>query len=549
MAPCAAAETLVGGSLGTGTWTPAGNPYHVTANLVVPIGSTLTIEAGTHVIVDNAILFVVDGSLFVNGTAANPVTFSPAAGPGPGRWGGLIISGPRPSTIDHASIGGTVQAIQIYDPGTGVTIKNSNLYDFSGTGIRVFDGSPTIDADFISSASVSSPYGIIIVGSGGATITNVVLRDLFVGIFVDPDVFTTTNIRNTTIDLVGPSATHYGVGIRGRDGSGLHVTIANTVIAGAGSDTFGVFSEAGAGAVIQLNNNDVVAATPYSAVAAGPGSISVAPMFVSFLDFHLQAGSPLIDAGSASGAPDHDFDGEARPLGAGVDIGADEFTAPIAPPTANAGPDQTFTADASGSASVTLTGFGTSSDPAVRYRWQEGTALLATTASFTRLFTTGVHLLTFTVADTFGQSAFDTVLIGIVAAGAGGVGPPGPAGPAGPAGNSVQMQAEPPSTACAAGGVRLQIVDLNNVAIGSPLYVCNGANGAKGDKGDTGDTGDKGDKGDKGDPGAPGGGLAVGSYLFMAKGAPVPAGYRFVGSTKQVVPGSGNIDIDVYIKR
>ena len=40
--------------------------------------------------------------------------------------------------------------------------------------------------------------------------------------------------------------------------------------------------------------------------------------------YHLGAGSPAIDQGTASGAPADDLDGDARPAGAGVDIGADE---------------------------------------------------------------------------------------------------------------------------------------------------------------------------------------------------------------------------------
>ena len=61
--------------------------------------------------------------------------------------------------------------------------------------------------------------------------------------------------------------------------------------------------------------------------------VDVSPSFVNPLmgDYHLLAGSPAIDHGSAVGAPGTDFDGQARPYGAGYDIGAYEVGAPLEP--------------------------------------------------------------------------------------------------------------------------------------------------------------------------------------------------------------------------
>jgi hypothetical protein len=42
-------------------------------------------------------------------------------------------------------------------------------------------------------------------------------------------------------------------------------------------------------------------------------------------DYHLMTGSPAIDAADTSIPDDHDYDGTARPQGAGPDIGAFEF--------------------------------------------------------------------------------------------------------------------------------------------------------------------------------------------------------------------------------
>jgi len=41
-------------------------------------------------------------------------------------------------------------------------------------------------------------------------------------------------------------------------------------------------------------------------------------------DAHLGAGSVCIDAGSSTEAPATDFEGDARPMGGGIDIGPDE---------------------------------------------------------------------------------------------------------------------------------------------------------------------------------------------------------------------------------
>ncbi|MGC9398821.1 MAG: Calx-beta domain-containing protein [Anaerolineae bacterium] len=57
-------------------------------------------------------------------------------------------------------------------------------------------------------------------------------------------------------------------------------------------------------------------------------------------DYHLQAGSPAIDAGVRS-AVDEDIDGDSRPRGRTYDIGADEYPDPVAAPESVviAGPD------------------------------------------------------------------------------------------------------------------------------------------------------------------------------------------------------------------
>ena len=56
---------------------------------------------------------------------------------------------------------------------------------------------------------------------------------------------------------------------------------------------------------------------------SGAGNIDQNPDFLGDLDFHLEPGSPCVDAGKNAGVQ-VDFEGDVRPQGAGYDMGADE---------------------------------------------------------------------------------------------------------------------------------------------------------------------------------------------------------------------------------
>ena len=70
----------------------------------------------------------------------------------------------------------------------------------------------------------------------------------------------------------------------------------------------------------------ILSNTATEMVVVGDASVLAVPGGAyQVVDYHIQPGSPAEDAGTADGAPDHDFEYDTRPVGAGFDIGVDEI--------------------------------------------------------------------------------------------------------------------------------------------------------------------------------------------------------------------------------
>jgi len=92
------AQTSVSGSQ-SGTWTAAGAPYEVNGTITVPVGQTLTIEAGVEVNFQGYYQFILDGKVIANGTEEAPILFTTdnhATG-----WGGVRMDGTNEISIFH----------------------------------------------------------------------------------------------------------------------------------------------------------------------------------------------------------------------------------------------------------------------------------------------------------------------------------------------------------------------------------------------------------------------------------------------------------------
>jgi hypothetical protein len=77
-------QTVSGTLAGNNTWTAAGGPYQVSANVTIPAGSSLTIEPGTSVYMGAGVNFVINGKLTANGTDFKHIRVTRV--PGAGDW-------------------------------------------------------------------------------------------------------------------------------------------------------------------------------------------------------------------------------------------------------------------------------------------------------------------------------------------------------------------------------------------------------------------------------------------------------------------------------
>ncbi len=80
------------------TWTAAEGPYHVTGNVSIPAGRTLTIEPGTTVFLDSKVGFTVHGRLVARGTEYQRIRFTRVPGSST-QWAGFQIPDSKEDNI------------------------------------------------------------------------------------------------------------------------------------------------------------------------------------------------------------------------------------------------------------------------------------------------------------------------------------------------------------------------------------------------------------------------------------------------------------------
>jgi cysteine-rich repeat protein len=237
-------------------------------------------------------------------------------------YGVTLLPGATQTSITWTTVESGIYGI--WDQATTSPTINHATLQTNTYGILVAAGAPALDAMNL----FNNTYGLYLLHAASATLTNSVVRSGSYGIYVGTDQGSgNIDVINSTI--YGGS---YGVYMLVAGGNSATANVKNSIVTQCSS--YGIYRYTGSGTTsATVTYSDVWGnATNYGAVAAGTGTISQNPLFVSApTDLHLQGSSVAIDAATATGAPNHDHDDVSRPIngdginGAEFDMGAYEF--------------------------------------------------------------------------------------------------------------------------------------------------------------------------------------------------------------------------------
>lgn len=311
----------------------AGSPYAVAGDLRVPVGVTLTLEPGVTLnfattdvmgcgLVTNKAELQVEGSLYAVGTAAEKVTLT-SAGTTAGSWNGLRLApGSSGSTLGYLVSEEATNGILYDTTGTGNSLHHLTLKT-NTSGLRVDTGSA--GADIVE--ATANTYGVQVNAPGSLALTNALLySNTSYGIYAYAASGTSTvDVMNSTLNANGS----YGVYTYKASAATLTVNVTNSIV--TNHTTYGVYRYTTYLPTVNITYSDIWGNGTNTNATMGVGAISQNPLYKAANDFRLQASSVCVDAGTATGAPNHDFDGVSRPLdgngigGPAFDMGAFEL--------------------------------------------------------------------------------------------------------------------------------------------------------------------------------------------------------------------------------
>jgi RHS repeat-associated protein len=324
-------STMIGNITSSETWL-GGNTYHITGNVVVLGGATLTIEPGAVIKLGSKLGIEVQtgGILNARGTVAQPIIFTSdrddsiggdsnqdgdLTTPAAGDWRWIYVNGGQ-AAFDHVMLsygGGNTSGnwdatgmIRTNGTSASVTLSNSVLRESFFDGILAWGGPVTIT----NSVFTGIDRAICAHPGSPVTVTNCTLDDNRIGLLIHGG---TMNVANTIVTNSIESGIQYDFG----------------ALASVGYCN--VWAPGGSGAVNYQNTSDQTGIN---------GNISIDPKYKNRENgnYRLNYHSPCIDAADGTLAPATDFMGASRyddprtantgiPTagGAFADLGAFEF--------------------------------------------------------------------------------------------------------------------------------------------------------------------------------------------------------------------------------
>lgn len=289
---------------------------------------------------------LVDGNtveLAVNGGEQESITVSISSN--------VVVSNNEVSNDGAGTDGG--EGIDIKDGSSNVVVRGNTIHDLDELGIYV-DSWDSDTSDILIEDNIvhnCNNHGIAIAAERGGRVDRVTIRNNLLyrngrmGItiadwdagYAHPmdDILI---VNNTAVE--NGLGTGWGAGIAVLNGEASGIVIRNNLV--AGNEYAQILDESG-GAGITADHNLLWGDSGSGDDVVGTNPVQADPMLVDAANdnFRLQVGSPAIDAGSATDAPATDLDGNARPLGAGIDIGAYEHQQGPVPPIAALSADPT----------------------------------------------------------------------------------------------------------------------------------------------------------------------------------------------------------------
>jgi parallel beta-helix repeat protein len=279
---------------------------------------------------DGGGIYVNQGSPIVshNGITANQVIS--------GYGGGLYLDNASAQIIGNQIVSNTAPTQGyggggVYATGDSSLIQRnsilSNSANYAGGGVYIYsNSSTTVDGNTIA-GNMADLYGGGVASrqpNSARVVNNIIARNganqSGGGVYLYRT--ETEIIFNTIVDNdAGSDATGIYIG----PAASYTPTIVNNIVV---SHAVGISNTAtGMTPIVDYNDMWGNTTADYAGVAAGAHDIAVDPLFLdpAGSNYHLQAGSPCIDAGTTIVGVNRDIDGDPRPIGILPDIGADEW--------------------------------------------------------------------------------------------------------------------------------------------------------------------------------------------------------------------------------